>query len=251
MFWYYANEGKRVGPVDDAEFQALVETGVILAETLVWNETLPRWLRHDEVREGMRQSVAPQIVPAMTCCECGQAFQRDEMIRYGETWVCANCKPIFVQKLKEGAELPGQALAYAGFWIRFGAKFIDGVIQAVAGMALTFLVSFGLTPLLGRASNLGLLLYILLNVLNIALGAAYNTYFLGKYGATPGKMMFGLQVVLADGSQISYSRAVGRYFAEWLNSLTLGIGYMMAGFDEQKRALHDHVCNTRVIRKRA
>ena len=30
--------------------------------------------------------------------------------------------------------------------------------------------------------------------------------------------------------------------------LILGIGYIMAGFDEQKRTLHDRICDTRVIK---
>ena len=27
------------------------------------------------------------------------------------------------------------------------------------------------------------------------------------------------------------------------------IGYILAAFDDQKRSLHDHICNTRVIYK--
>jgi uncharacterized RDD family membrane protein YckC len=33
-----------------------------------------------------------------------------------------------------------------------------------------------------------------------------------------------------------------------LSAIILMIGYIMAGFDEQKRALHDILCDTRVIR---
>jgi uncharacterized RDD family membrane protein YckC len=32
--------------------------------------------------------------------------------------------------------------------------------------------------------------------------------------------------------------------------LALLIGYIIAGFDSQKRALHDMICDTRVIRAR-
>ena len=42
-------------------------------------------------------------------------------------------------------------------------------------------------------------------------------------------------------------RAVGRYFAQWLSAFILYIGYIIAGFDSEKRALHDHICDTRVI----
>ena len=71
----------------------------------------------------------------------------------------------------------------------------------------------------------------------------------GKHGATPGKMACGLKVVSPDGGPVSYGKACGRFFAEMLSGLTLGIGYIMVAFDDEKRALHDRICNTRVIRK--
>jgi uncharacterized RDD family membrane protein YckC len=36
-----------------------------------------------------------------------------------------------------------------------------------------------------------------------------------------------------------------------VSGIILLIGYIMAGFDEEKRALHDRVCDTRVIYKRS
>ncbi|HDH05175.1 MAG TPA: RDD family protein, partial [Nitrospirae bacterium] len=78
---------------------------------------------------------------------------------------------------------------------------------------------------------------------------AYTTFFLGKFAATPGKMACGLKVLRADGESVSYWRAAGRHLAEFVSSLTLMIGYLMAAFDSEKRALHDRMCNTRVIKK--
>jgi uncharacterized RDD family membrane protein YckC len=43
-------------------------------------------------------------------------------------------------------------------------------------------------------------------------------------------------------------RAFGRYFAKMLSWFTLAIGFIIAGFDVEKRALHDYICSTRVIR---
>ncbi|NIO10221.1 MAG: hypothetical protein GTO40_20335 [Deltaproteobacteria bacterium] len=57
-----------------------------------------------------------------------------------------------------------------------------------------------------------------------------------------------LKVITADGGKISYGRACGRHFSEYLSALTLCIGYLMSAFDEKKRALHDRVCNTLVVR---
>jgi uncharacterized RDD family membrane protein YckC len=77
----------------------------------------------------------------------------------------------------------------------------------------------------------------------------YQIFFLGKYGATPGKMACKLKVVTAEGTPITYGRATGRFFAEKLSGLTCTIGYIIAAFDDQKRTLHDHICGTRVVYK--
>jgi uncharacterized RDD family membrane protein YckC len=89
---------------------------------------------------------------------------------------------------------------------------------------------------------------VLLQLLFFALEGGYIVFFLGKYGATPGKMACKIKVVNADGSPITYSRASGRFFSEILSGLLCGVGYLMAGFDDEKRALHDRLCNTRVIK---
>lgn len=87
-------------------------------------------------------------------------------------------------------------------------------------------------------------------LVGIVLGCTYETFFVVKYGATPGKMALGLKVVRPDGSGIDVGRAIGRYFAKMLSAIIIYIGYIMAGFDAQKRALHDMICDTRVIKTR-
>ena len=78
----------------------------------------------------------------------------------------------------------------------------------------------------------------------------YYFWFLVKKNATPGKMVCGLKVINADGTEeISVGKAIGRHFAKMLSGIILYIGYLMAAFDSEKRALHDHMCNTRVIWK--
>ena len=84
----------------------------------------------------------------------------------------------------------------------------------------------------------------------IVIGLGYDLFFIRKYDATPGKMALGLKVLRKDGSKLSVGRVVGRHFANIVSSLTLLIGYIIAGFDDEKRALHDHMCDTRVIKTR-
>jgi uncharacterized RDD family membrane protein YckC len=64
-------------------------------------------------------------------------------------------------------------------------------------------------------------------------------------------MVIGVKVLRPDGSPVSLGRAYGRYFAKFISALTLLIGFIMAGFDSQKRALHDMICDTRVVKSRS
>ncbi|HSH94839.1 MAG TPA: RDD family protein, partial [Roseimicrobium sp.] len=76
-----------------------------------------------------------------------------------------------------------------------------------------------------------------------------NIFFVGKFGATPGKMACGLRIVRSDGSKVSYGRATGRAFAEIVSGMVCYIGFIMAAFDDEKRTLHDRMVDTRVIKK--
>jgi uncharacterized RDD family membrane protein YckC len=240
MDWYYVDSGQRVGPVNETEVDRLVREGKITAGTLVWHAGMAEWQRYESVKaQETEPSPTAMATGTAPCSECGRSFSQNDMIRYENSWICAECKPIFFQRVKEGAILPG-VMVYGGFWIRFAAKFVDGIVLGVANQLLALV----LAPVLGESYYYGLG-----TLISVALGAAYTTFLLGKYGATLGKMAFGLKVVTADGGKVSYGRACGRHFAEIISSLILCIGYIMAAFDEQKRTLHDRICNTRVIKK--
>jgi uncharacterized RDD family membrane protein YckC len=90
----------------------------------------------------------------------------------------------------------------------------------------------------------------ILSVVSRVIYCSYETFFLVKYGATPGKMAMGLKVIRPDGSGIQVGRAIGRYFSKWVSEIILLIGYIMIGFDAEKRGLHDMMCDTRVIKTR-
>ena len=254
MNWYYVDGEKQAGPVDDAQLEGLLRDGRIQLETLVWHEGMANWQPYSEVRP---PPPAPPLIPVVmadsneaVCAECGKIFNKENMIRYGEAHVCAACKPIFLQKLAEGAKVSTGAFNYAGFWIRFGAKVVDSLILGIIFGAPLFILGFH-ASISNRspAANGGFPFFLLFQIGVYGAGMAYQVFFLGKYGATPGKMFCKLKVITADGGKISYLRATGRFFAEMLSGMICYIGYIIVGFDEQKRALHDHICNTRVVYK--
>ncbi|MDM8522550.1 RDD family protein [Desulfococcaceae bacterium HSG8] len=246
MKLYYADGNQQVGPITGNEFEARLKAKKIKAKTLIWCSGMPDWQEYKAVKKQITALIASEAdeeasrSEGSVCSECGRTFFPEEMIRYGDSWVCAACKPAFVQKLKEGVPLEG-VMEYAGFWVRFAAKFVDGFILGILNTALSSVGAF-LIP----ESSAGV---IILSVIQIVVGAVYTAWFLGRYGATPGKMACKIKVVKADRGKISYARGLGRHFAEWLSAIILMIGYIIAAFDEEKRTLHDRICNTRVIRK--
>jgi uncharacterized RDD family membrane protein YckC len=72
-----------------------------------------------------------------------------------------------------------------------------------------------------------------------------------KNQGTLGKMALGLRVTDMDGRRISFGRATGRYFAKWLSTITLLIGYIMAAFTPKKQAMHDMIAGTLVLARRS
>ncbi len=259
MPWYYAQSNQRFGPYTDAEFSNMVAQGTVTMDTLVWRDGMQNWVPYSQVQTTIPPSGAAAPPPAreytapsgdqamVVCSSCHRAFPEDEVIQYQGAYVCATCKPVFVQRLREGASLAGE-MRYAGFWIRFLAYIVDSIVLGGFNMVLGFII--GLSAAAGGGDPDAMLgLQLVLNLIGIVVGVTYFTFFNGRFGATPGKMACGLKVVTADGQPITYLRAFARYWALLLSAFTLFIGFIIAGFDEQKRALHDHICSTRVVRK--
>ena len=146
---------------------------------------------------------------------------------------------------------------YAGFWRRLGAYTVDGTIifftfivlsiiaslaffsGAISGNSKDFIADLA-DP--ARFSSVKIFIWIFF----ISLYIAYFTYFHGTTGRTLGKMFFGLQVVSADGTPISFGiaflRAVG-----YLVSGIFYLGFIWAAFDKRKQGWHDKIAGTVVI----
>lgn len=199
---------------------------------------------------------ATNIPETRFCSECGRAGPVEEFARFGDQLVCADCKNRYAQKLREGVA-PVASVPYAGFWLRVLALLIDAIILVVVQTIIQFAVGGGamsnLQPdpehperILGPALAAAGLAWLI----GLVVGLTYEALFVSRLGATPGKMALGLKVVRPNGELLDLGRAIGRHFAKMLSALILGIGYIMVGFDAQKRGLHDLICDTRVIKTR-
>ncbi|HUI08886.1 MAG TPA: RDD family protein [Bacteroidota bacterium] len=150
---------------------------------------------------------------------------------------------------------------YAGFWMRFIASIIDGVLLGIVNIIILvpFLGLVGLTAA-ARASDVdvegdggGLMIALLSTyfISMIAVVIAGWLYFAlmesSARGATLGKMALGLRVTTLAGDRVGFGRATGRYFGKIVSSI-LFIGYIMAAFTAQKQALHDMMAGCLVTR---
>lgn len=140
----------------------------------------------------------------------------------------------------------------AGFWKRFAAIFIDGVIVGLVGGVIGGVIGalFGLAMFGGGMDpTAGALLSNGVNVIvGIVLGLLYYGGFHSSSSqATPGKMLIGIKVARSDGERLTPMRAGARFLATYLNLFTFGIGWLLAAFTERKQALHDLLCDTVVV----
>lgn len=203
----------------------------------------------------MMQQASTQVDSA--CSQCGRAFAQSDLVRIAGNWVCGDCKPTFLSRLVAGGSGAAASLhsdwRYGGFWMRFAAVFIDGILMQGVRIPLSLLIlGTVISPFRTASTTLGRFTgpMLTLTLITTLVAFLYEVTLIRYYGATLGKMAVGVKVIRTDGSGVSWGISTARYFMKIVSSLTLMIGYIMAGFDDEKRALHDRVCDTRVIYKR-
>lgn len=183
---------------------------------------------------------------ATFCSACGQAFSTAVVAR-----------PMNVQV----ASVP--RVEYGGFWLRFLAYLMDGVVilmgVCVVAVPLFFLTGFG--AFLSQIhpgedwSETGpwLIAAAIFFFATVSLVVTWLYHALmecSEWQATVGKKVLGLVVTDTEGRRVSFGRATGRHFGKIVtNMVPLFIGYIMAGFTEKKQALHDMIAGCLILRR--
>jgi uncharacterized RDD family membrane protein YckC len=181
----------------------------------------------------------------MYCKKCGA--QQPEGARY-----CGNCGyNLFDDGNTQSGAAASLYLDYAGFWRRFGAYIIDGIILNVLSLGISVVTSLG-----ASAADIDLYAYIFSTgfLMYFGISIAANVLYWGLFEssplqATPGKLALGIKVTDMEGNRVSFGRAVGRYFGKILSGLILCIGYLMIAFTQKKQGLHDIMAGTLVVKK--
>lgn len=280
--WYYTDyERNRLGPVAARDLADLHHAGQLQPDTLVWREGMPQWRPWREVMTqalneaaGLASPVAtavplsagvnpyamaeplPSSTPAQASANAGAATVT--LSAGANPYAMAEAHSPYAPPraaIQGGSDyVAGGEVVYAGFWKRFAAYTIDtfvlgivfGILGAIMGIGLAVSASGTEDPATAM-SGLGLT-FVLFYIVEIVGMAGYFAWMhSSSHQATLGKMAVGIKVTDDDGEPITFWRGFGRFFATILSSLILCIGYLMAGFTERKRALHDMVASTLVV----
>jgi uncharacterized RDD family membrane protein YckC len=229
------------------------------------------------------------------CTGCLKLFNENELAQSGDRKLCQSCLDAFKEKGQTPAEssaaqrlaAPAAAkkgkFSYGGFWIRFGAALVDGVLLVMvwhflispiimkAGMSMfsdTALPAAMSIPqdgsmdpaqmeaamaqmqeAMNSVSNRMITWVWVTQLISLLFFGGYFILLEGGPGQTIGKKALGLRVVGPDGDSIGYLKAFARYVGKMISGLILCIGYIMAAFDSEKRALHDRMVDSRVVRE--
>jgi uncharacterized RDD family membrane protein YckC len=141
---------------------------------------------------------------------------------------------------------------YGGFWIRVVAAIIDFFLMFAVSFPVR-LLSGSIVTVMGMNAQMPVHeMLVMRRVVRIAVALllvfSYRaTMESSKFQATLGKIAMRLKVTDVQGNRVSLGRAAGRYFAKYISALTLGLGYLMVGFDAQKQGLHDRIAGTLVL----
>jgi len=268
MDWYYAIGADQKGPFNDEELQRLVQQGVITSQTLVWRQGFSDWQPYGGSAAPSSAGGAPEA--HVTCDECGGSFSRSDVIRMAEGFYCAACKPLALQRLKEGVHprpvveveqirkahikheasvqsvgvlyYLGGALVvcigafalFAGFSGRQSSDAITAVLGSAFLLALgagQFWVGTGLRRLQKWARiPTGILSG--LGLLGFPLGTIINAYILYLIFSSKGKTVFSdeYQAVIRQTPHIKYRTSIVIWICFGILLLLIGMGIFAAIF---------------------
>lgn len=182
----------------------------------------------------------------LRCSRCGGTYCGDCLVWIQGKPFCATCKAEQLMDVRSGVNR--QQLPLGSILKRFGALFLDGIIQALPIYAIFFVIIAASGAFSGKEPNP--LIFLAIYPPLFAIPVLYEALMLStRNGQTIGKMALGLRVVRPDGSPISTGQAWGRAAMRLvLNFFCAGIvDYIPAFFTDEKTALHDLVAGTRVV----
>jgi uncharacterized RDD family membrane protein YckC len=199
------------------------------------------------------------------CSACGQPMVGFSV---GQAAAAAPAAPggtVYTPPAQAGWQAPAApaAVAYAGFWLRFVAAFIDGIVLWIPLLPIFVLVFLGSFRNLGSMRDpvemraiFGPKIVLILLICALGSWLYWGLMESSSWQATLGKKALGLLVTDLEGRRISFGRATGRFCGgrllsgfPYLGGLYFLIDCLCVAFTERKQAIHDMMAGTLVMRK--
>lgn len=131
---------------------------------------------------------------------------------------------------------------YAGFWRRFLAAFLDGIVIGVANSLVAVAMGYPVFDVEREYFDLPGLVGIAISWVYFALQESSPAM------GTLGKRAMGIRVTNMNGERITFGQATGRFFGRYISTMILLIGYLMMLWDDKKQTLHDKMAGTLVVK---
>jgi uncharacterized RDD family membrane protein YckC len=189
---------------------------------------------HVEVVEGVRR-----------CARCGSPFCRDCLVDIAGHPFCATCKNEQLLDVRSGVDRT--RLPLAGFWKRFGAVLLDGILLAIPMYAVMGIVA--MFVIVGKQGPPPFWFNFISLPFMFITPIYEGLMFTLKDGQTLGKMAVGIQVVRVDGSPMTKGQAWGRAWLKMVLGCISIFDYIPFWFTEDKTTIHDMAASTRVVEK--
>ena len=126
---------------------------------------------------------------------------------------------------------------FAGFWRRFAAMGLDGLILLPVGVGVVLFA-----PVRELTAQL----------IVVGVNWLYHAWLESSPAqATWGKSAFGIKVTDTEGQRINFWRATWRWIAKIFSTALALLGFALAAVTSKKRALHDYLASTYVTRKQS
>ena len=149
---------------------------------------------------------------------------------------------------------------YGGFWIRLLAYIIDRIVLSVVATPFFFILALPTISKIAHEAEQNQepspeFVFSVLGALSTFIVLVFIGYWLyealltsSAWQGTVGKRILRLKVTDEAGNRIGFGRATSRFFAKLLSYLIFYIGFIMAAFTDRKRALHDMIAGTLVMK---
>lgn len=171
-----------------------------------------------------------------------QDQMRQSLLQSG--WQEGDIVEAFSVAISGSTVVPVAPIKYAGFWIRWAAAMLDGLIVTAASFIINILFGIILVIFSVKIEESPF------RFLGYIIGWGYLIFMVYKYEATFGKKLVGIKVVSDKSERLTLGQVILREtVGKIVSSMTLMIGYIMAGFTERKQALHDKIASTTVVYK--